>query len=67
MTDLDRILERVEIDTLMKDLNLSQQKEIYGIINSFKSFSRNIELDIQTIPLLIFLYQSGYIQTKGEK
>lgn len=70
MSEIDVIIERNNIGRLCKDLSLKQEKEVINLISELKDTLKSINLSIDTITLLVFLYRKGLIgsltEDKGE-
>ena len=55
MKEIDRMKERVYIDSILDKLSKDKQDKIIDIIKEFKTFIRTDEISLETLALLIFL------------
>lgn len=71
MTENDIIFERNNLERLCKGLSLEKYKEVLELVPKFKALSGGINIGIDSIALLVFLYRNNLIvdfnKTKGEK
>ena len=64
---MEKVIERIRFENLMKSFSKGEVKEVYELISSFNSFLKPNRVSFETNALLLFLFKNGYIQTKGEK
>lgn len=55
MKEIDRMKERVYLDSILDKLNKDKQDKIIDVIKEFKTFIRTDEISLETLALLIFL------------
>ncbi len=55
MKEIDRMKERVYIDSILDKLSKDKQDKIIDVIKEFKTFIRTDEISLETLALLIFL------------
>ena len=56
MTEVDRMIQRTRIETLLSSYNKEQRKEILNDIELFKTLLNSEDISSEIICLLIFLY-----------
>lgn len=66
MSESDNIIERVRINSLIKNLSMEDRKEVNHLISKFKEGIGGFEVEFQTIALLVFLYKSNLILKQKE-
>lgn len=55
MKEIDRMKERVYLDSILDKLSKDKQDKIIDVIKEFKTFIRTDEISLETLALLIFL------------
>lgn len=55
MKEIDRMKERVYLDSILDKLGKDKQDKIIDVIKEFKTFIRTDEISLETLSLLIFL------------
>lgn len=61
MTENDIIFERHNLERLCKGLPLEEYKEVLDLVSKFKDSSGSINVGIDSIALLVFLYRNNLI------
>lgn len=64
---VEKVVERVRINSLIKNLSMEDRKEVNHLISKFKESIGGFEVEFQTIALLVFLYKSNLILKQKEK
>lgn len=59
MTESERILQRYELEIMLKDFSKEDFKEIENNIIELKTILNSEELSKETIAILIFLYKKN--------
>ena len=57
MTESERMSQRFQLETMLRDFSKEQRKEIEDQISEFKSTLKSESISLETIALLIFLYK----------
>ena len=57
MTEAERMLERAQLEIILKDFSNEQILEIQNDINEIKSILNSDVISLETIALLVFLYK----------
>ena len=64
---MEKIIERIRLENLMESFSEGEVKEVYELISSFNSFLKPNRVSFETNALLVFLFENGFIKTKGEE
>lgn len=57
MTESERMLQRAELEIMLRSFSKEERKEIENNIEEFKSILNSEYISLETIALLIFLYK----------
>ena len=61
---MEKVIERIRLENLMKSFSKGEVKEVYELISSFNSFLKPNRVSFETNALLVFLFKNGFIKTK---
>lgn len=67
MTESDRMKQRIQIETLLKDTSIEDSKRINDLISEMKTSLIPYEVSFDMIALLVFLYKNDLILKIKEK
>lgn len=67
MTESDRMKQRIQIETLLKDTSIEDSKRINDLISEMKTSLVPYEVSFDMIALLVFLYKNDLILKQKEK
>ena len=59
MTESERMLQRAQLEIMLRDFSKEQRKEIEDEISEFKLTLKSESISLETIALLIFLYKKS--------